>query len=105
MLFHKSLGLPELSYLEGYYLLEPTRHALERAKDKSIIIPNEVTVRQCDIVEYDSTKDKIVLVVPYSSTHNLALVLIGSKVITLWKNSVHDTHATLDTSRYVREAI
>lgn len=102
-LHHRTIGLPNRVKLEeGVRMLRPTQHALAKAKVRGIALPSVVKVRQRDIVEYCDETAKIVVVRSYSSTHNLALVLVGELLLTVWLNEKTDTHETLDKGRYVR---
>ena len=108
MIFHKQLGFP--SYFrapEGRYVLIPSRHASDRAREKNIFIPEKIDMHLFDVIEVVMNGTKITRMVirgEYDDYDDICLVVAprGNAlfVVTVWLNHWRDGHGTLDRSRY-----
>lgn len=79
----------------------PTRHALERSREKNIQLSARYTgtAFECEVV--NGKLVKIALRCKYSNTHDLCVVISPrGLLITCWLNAVDDNHRTLNRSKY-----
>lgn len=102
-MYHIDLHWPSFvpKQLEGIFI--PTRHALDRAKEKGIELPKYIKGSCFEVGLIGDGIQKIAIRCRYSDTHDLCLVLSrDASLITCWLNHVSDTHRTLDTSKYMK---
>ena len=91
----------------GTVQLVPSRHSIERARDKDVFIPSYINIQRGMIVEMelensnkvtklvvrypDEDSDTVLVIVPLSKT--------VWKVVTVWTNAFDDNHSTLNKER------
>jgi len=84
-----------------------TRHVIERAKEKHIVIPKFIEIKSGQVVEAEfqnTTVSKLVVRRSATFSHDLVLVLKPLSnhswiAITCWLNDKTDTHQTLNIKR------
>jgi hypothetical protein len=115
-LYHKDIFIPAsvLNFdFGGLFRLVYTRHAMKEClQDKLGQIgrpPCLIDISKATIIEAEVTDEievtKLVIRLSYDNTRDIILVLRNffdgaATVITLWTNSIKDTHNTLDRSKY-----
>jgi hypothetical protein len=111
-LYHKDIFIPTLVFPGASYRLAYSRHSrLEAVRDKLGVVtrpPAFIEFNSDDVIEVETTDDvvtKLVVRLPYDSTRDIILVLRNfhdgaAIVVTLWTNSIDDSHSTLDKSKY-----
>jgi Na+-transporting NADH:ubiquinone oxidoreductase subunit NqrA len=114
MLYHYSIGFPDVERFSGIMQLEYSYHALNASNDDKygmITLPNILDLTGLDLldtstrlIEMEVTNgimSKGVYRVKYDKRYDLVLVVLrNGRVKTLWLNSVSDKHVTLDRSKY-----
>lgn len=109
MLYHYSIGFPDVERFSGIMKLEYSYHALNASNDDKygmITLPNildllDTSTRLIEMEVTNGIMSKGVYRVKYDKTYDLVLVVLrNGRVKTLWLNSVSDKHVTLDRSKY-----
>lgn len=109
MLYHYSIGFPDVECFSGVMKLEYSYHALNASNDDKygmITLPNildllDISTRLIEMEVTNGIMSKGVYRVKYDKRYDLVLVVLrNGRVKTLWLNSVRDKHVTLDRSKY-----
>jgi hypothetical protein len=108
--FHREVGFPHTVYGIPQGTVQPrySHHALQAAANDRygrVLLPRRLIMACGVLVELTTTEDgtyiKGVWRFPYNNTFDLCVVLTGDGTVkTVWLNSVHDKHTTLDRARY-----
>ena len=114
-LYHREVFFPKgkLDAIQGRTLkLKYSLHALQAAVSDRygiVQIPKSIVFDEAGVFELELTGlhvTKFVVRLPYSATHDLALVIIPDGtdffVKTVWLNDRNDSHRTLDRSKYAK---
>lgn len=108
MLYHYKIGLPKLR-LKGLLKLQYSAHAKRAACNDRygyIQLPTCLDVGNELLIEVEvlnNTVAKLVFRVPYSNLHDLCIVVQPNGLVrTVWLNSIHDNHKTLDLKKYTK---
>lgn len=106
MLYHYKIGLPKLR-LRGLLKLKYGPHALRAAQNDrygAIKLPLSLDIAKELLVEIEvlnNAVQKLVYRIPYSNSHDICIVVQPNGFVrTVWLNSRHDMHVTLDTRKY-----
>lgn len=109
MLYHYSIGFPDVERFRGIMKLEYSYHALNASNDDKygmITLPNildllDTSTRLIEMEVTNGIMCKGVYRVKYDKRYDLVLIVLrNGRVKTLWLNSVSDKHVTLDCSKY-----
>lgn len=101
--YHKDIGLPHSYMLPKGLVLRYAGHALDRSREKGIILPQRMPDK-FEVIEVTMLKRRVtkwVVRFPASPVDDAVLaVLPDGTVKTAWINAKTDTHGTLDRSKY-----
>ena len=123
-LYHAELGIPESFKMiknKTVFINKSTHAGKECKSDRNgqIYLPSTLKFSFSDIIEIENYKNssdiKIVVRIKYNKINDLVIVLLfrdaderqnvvnlppSAFIKTAWLNSVHDTHRTLDLTKY-----
>ena len=110
MLYHTEIGFPSIFRAPvGNFALTLSRHARDRAREKSFTIPRSVEMNDFEIIEIEIIKNRLTKMVirgEYDNYDDICIVVIpqrnGFFVKTAWLNAWDDKHNTLDHTKYGR---
>jgi hypothetical protein len=109
-IYHKNVhnGVPKTELTEkGVIDVSLSHHAHMQSMQRGIDIPSRITYQHENVIElymFDEIHpDRIVLRVAYNARYDLCFVYSpnSGNIITVWLNSVWDSHKTLDVSKYI----
>lgn len=108
MLYHYKIGLPKLR-LKGMLKLHYSAHAKRAACNDRygyIQLPTCLNIGNELLIELEVLNNavaKLVFRVPYSNAYDLCIVVQPDGFVrTVWLNSIHDTHKTLNAQKYAK---
>ena len=93
-------------FWKGVQKLTPTRHFIERLKEKKIPIPSIDEVRRGQIFEIGIEFDEVLKVcyrVHTPKNDYCYVIRKGGVLVTAWRQHPKDSHSTLDVTKYWTE--